>query len=325
MSLSFSSPFLHIQEPEDDDEEEGGQQSNIKNSILRQVADSWPSVKARLVTLSEEISAATTRGVSTFIVTTHHPTTNGGPHKIDVATQRYFLAKLFGLIAHMAQCSGDFIAERFRNDVWPMAADQLGTALQSKEELRSNHRSGRVRQLKGQEDQKRSNNAENTLSISGHVDEPGRRWSESERALIFAILESLNTAIGNEECGRALYTILSPIGSVLLPFLGVDDAQISDLVMEIIKKILSIDCDVMLRSLLELSGQGLPRPPLSLRRKEPRNKLALFQPSDRLSDSNSLIALDGYRNNDHSWKSRISKRCNECLVFIETLPEQPLL
>mmetsp|Transcript_56910 Transcript_56910/g.138582 ORF Transcript_56910/g.138582 Transcript_56910/m.138582 type:complete len:226 (-) Transcript_56910:2278-2955(-) len=225
----------------------------------------------------------------------------------------------------MAQCSGDFMAERFRNDVWPMAADQLGTALQSNEELRSNHRSGSVRRLKDQEDQKPINSIENGLSISAYGDKPGSRWSESERALIFAILECLNTAIGNEEFGKALYTVLSPIGSVLLPFLGIDDAEVSDLVMEVTKKIVSIDCDVMLRSLLELSGQGFSRPPLSLRRKESRNKLVSSQPSDRLSDSKSLIAQDAHRNIDHSWESRISKRCNECLVFIEALPEQPLL
>jgi hypothetical protein len=284
-------------------------------------------VKARLVNVSDEISAATKRGVSTVIITAPQPTIDSGQKKIDVATQRYFLAKTFTLVAYMCKCSGDFMAERFRNDAWPIAAQHLGEALQW-EEPQSNHHSGSRRMLKEVQDNMQLKRIDAGRSLSEYVGKPGLTWGESERALVYAILECLKSAIGDEECGKALYRILSPVGSVLLPFLGIDDGKVTDLSMCVLFNILSIDCDIMLRSLLEVSGRGFPPPPLALPKKkqnEAANEVSL-QPSIRpLGARDDIKALDRPSTTDYSWAGCISERCIECLGFLESLPEQPLL
>jgi hypothetical protein len=225
----------------------------------------------------------------------------------------------------MCQCSGDFMAERFRNDVWPIAARQLGESLQSNEDLRSSQRPfGGSQRLKREVEHKQLKDIENGLSLSTEVEKPWLRWSESEKALIITILQCLSYAIGNEECGKSLYTILAPVGAVLLPFLGVDDPEVADLAMNCLGKILSIDCDIMLRSLLEVSGRGLPLPPLRLRKNnQSSRKIAVQNFSQDTNSTADVVSIQSHA--DQLRTVGISKRCLELLDFIESLPEQTLL
>ena len=219
------------------------------------------------------------------------------------------------------------MAERFRNDVWPVAARQLGESLQSNEDLQSNKRLGnRQRSKKGLvQQEKQLPVVDDALSLSTLKENPGLRWSESERALVISILQCLSYVIGNEECGKALYTILAPVGKVLLPFVDIDDPNVVDLAMETVKNILSIDCDIMLRSLLELSGQGLPSPPLPSRKKQFSSSKQVTRTSNRSSTSCAHVVAIHKNRTEECRTSGISKRCLELLAFIEALPEQALL
>lgn len=306
-SLTLGFKFLAFVGSNHEDKED--EENTIKNSILRQVADSWPSVKARLVTLSKETSIATARGVSTVIIPIQQPSSiiRNEP-KIEIATHRFFLAKLFSLVAYLCQCSGDFMAERFQNDVWPVAARQLSDMLHRMPmqlQRGSRQRLGPSQSLLSQG----GHLGMDALTLNSREERPGSHWSVSERKLAISIFCCLDRAIGNEDCGRALYKLLPAVGSMMLPFLDADDSDILTLTMNCLKSILSIDCDVLLRPLLELTGQGLPPSPLLLRTNtNDRTRPTLFSMQHEEPHTSSLAS-----------------RCQELLVFAESLPEQRLI
>eukprot|EP00536_Pseudo-nitzschia_multiseries_P016201 jgi/Psemu1/45303/gm1.45303_g len=74
----------------------------IRNTVLRQVAESWPSIRARLKTLSAEVSASSSIDNSSVVLmlSQSRTKTQGGTFKFeDLGVKKIFLAKLFELIA----------------------------------------------------------------------------------------------------------------------------------------------------------------------------------------------------------------------------------
>lgn len=229
----------------------------------------------------------------------------------DVGTQRIFLSKLFELIATMCECSGDFFADRFRNDVWPCMARHLEYLLQElQRQCEAHFSSDRVvpepklittighpllnRTSTGNE----LTPVEKNLSI---------KISETQEQLIVSILRCLNRILEQGECGKALEKLLGIIGSTILPLVDAEgQTKIQEISMDCIRSILKINSDVLRRPLMELSGTRIQACPLKFRRDLSR--------VEKLSCDLSLSVRDK--------DDAISHRCCELLSFADSLPEQ---
>jgi hypothetical protein len=259
----------------------------------------------------------------------------GGGGAYDVGIQRIFLAKLFILIGTMCECSGDFFAERFRNDVWPVMACHL-------EDL--------LKQLQRQ--QPPSDTHSSAATITGtpqqrsYVDSvPSAletrcsfQLSDTERQLIIAILTCLNRVIQQEDCGKAVHNVLGPIGFTLLPLLDdnvvekKDDKILQNLTMNCLKNIMRIDCDILRRPLMELSGTSISCCQLLLDVKNIRGGSVVVgddEETTSVSSQQAVVVANPSIPVTQSLSTRSSDnnivtRCNELLDFVETLPEQSL-
>jgi len=223
----------------------------------------------------------------------------------DTATKVVFLANLIGLVATLCECSGDFMADRFRNDVWPVMGRQLQYLIQ-----KGLMKSAPVREMKS--------SLVLPDSKSGPEQSTSPRWSDSERQLALSILQCLNRVFLQEECGKALEVILPTAGSMLLPLLDVElEFQVGALTMDCLKSMLQIDCDVLWRPLLELSG-GISPCPLRI------------HPDDSKCHVGPISSLDTRTNDEKKGPSELSdkgshllaSRCQELLDYVDTLPEQ---
>jgi hypothetical protein len=294
-------------------QDKSDEQNYVQNSILRQVAELWPSCKARLASISEELLKTTSRKASLQLVTTFAmPGPNNGP-LTDVATERIFLARLFLLIGTMCECAGDFMADRFRNDVWTVMSRHMGNALRQQIQVATPHAPIQsTTPFADLEPNSAAAQGIRTHVLSNQSIIAGSIMNASERLLVRSMLQCLNQVIRQGDCGRALGAIFVPIGSMLLPLLDLEsDSEIGDLAKECLKKILEIDCDVLRRPLLELSGTGIA--PCPLRRN-----------SECLVNSSKEIRTPAQREVSKSDDCVLAFRCRELMEFIDTLPEQSI-
>jgi hypothetical protein len=213
---------------------------DIRNAVYRQVATSWPSIKARLSTLTDQVVERQRPISSLHIVnTTNTISSNSKTGLADGGSQRFFLARLYILIASMFECSGDFMADRFGSSVWPIMAKQLEHLMVVK--------------------------SMNPPQITQSAKKSTRPWVDSERHLALDMFHCLNRVFSCKgSYGTVLARIHQTVGLVLLPFLDTDDydKDISHAVMNALQSILSHDADILLRPLLELSGMGIPPCPI---------------------------------------------------------------
>jgi hypothetical protein len=212
----------------------------------------------------------------------------------------------------MCQSAGDFMADRFRNDVWAVMARHLGTALQLRKFKDGSSAIGQHQQRLSKDPWPGVEaSMDGGGKLSGEAAISGFTWSTSERLLVRSILQCLNQVFRQEDCGRALVTILAPMGSILLPMLDIEnDMEIVELAMESLKNILKIDCDVLWRPFLELSGVGIPPCPL--------RKIAVDLETAKHDNQ------PGQRSGEVSLRdcSLLAKRCRELMALVGTLPEQ---
>lgn len=299
--MSISSCFLNFiclqQDPNDDT-------NVIRNTILRQVADSWPSIRARLKSLSDVILHSYSGRRSNLVLVLNQSNATGSQRKKpeDIGTQRIFLSKLFQLIATMCECSGDFFADRFRNDVWPVMARHLKYLLEELQRQRETQASSIASGQKMITTIGNSNDASLALSSRTNF---SFKISETQGQLIVSILKCLNRILEQEDCGKAVKKLLDSIGSTLLPLLDIEDqTTIQELSMDCIRSILKIDSDVLRRPLVELSGTKIPPCPLKFK-KAP------------------LLVLDVTPSRTGN-RSTMGNRCHELLAFADSLPEQAI-
>ena len=110
MPLILSFWFLVSQDPTDET-------NLIRNTVLRQVAEAWPSIKARLKTLSEEVLALNSINNSSVVLVLSQSKikAQGRTSKSeDVGVQRIFLAKLFEHLTHLTRRTFSFDLELFQ-------------------------------------------------------------------------------------------------------------------------------------------------------------------------------------------------------------------
>jgi hypothetical protein len=278
---------------------------------------------------------------------------NGGGGTYDVGIQRIFLTKLFVLIGTMCECSGDFFAERFRNDVWPVMACHLEDLLKQlqRQPPPPDAHSAPVAATATIAGTPQHRNYVHSTSLSVKIREvtpavPVSRsletrcsfqLSDTERQSIIAILTCLNRVIQQEDCGKAVHNVLGPIGFTLLPLLDDnvveknDDKIIQNLTMKCLKNIMRIDCDILRRPLMELSGTIISCCPLLLDVKKKRGGSVVVGDDEETTSISSQAeeVANPSLPVTQPLSTRISEnniviRCNELLDFVETLPEQSL-
>jgi len=356
-ALTIAFKFLAFVGSEYDDPSDD--RNVIRNSVLRQIADSWPSIRARLKTLSEEIliSKRCNSSVVLFLNNNNCRSANndgryntnklGTTH--DVGTQRIFLTQLFALVATMCECSGDFFAERFRNDVWPVMACHLEDLLKQlqRQQQRQPYVDSTAGTIIGTPQQQNAHSTSTIVSIEDSrqsistkirdvtssasvlrsLETRGSfRLSDTERQLIIAILTCLNRVFQQEDCGKAVHNVLGSIGFTLLPLLDdalEDDLKIQEITMDCLKNILRIDCDILRKPLMELSFTIMPCCPLL----DFRNNQGSEDDNigdEETSNSSQKVIKTSLLTTRSTRNRNLVTRCKELLDFVEKLPEQSL-
>ena len=262
------------------DEEETAE---IGTSILRQVGSSWPAIKARLVSTSDEIIFCQ-RAKSVVILRTQRVQPNSP--KQELAIHRMFLAKLVSLVAAMSEGSGEFITDRFKNEVWPVISMQLAFLVDKQD---------RANRLPESSREKRRDVVLVTKSNAVMT-----TFQDSEKSLILAIMDCLARIFRVPDCGKALAGLVSSIGAVILPFLD-NDEKVSALTLEAMKTIAGVDYDALWRPLLHLSARGIPLCPLN----SSKSQLTTFKKPGSLFQPLAAKAI-------------------ELVEYIDTLSEQAL-
>jgi hypothetical protein len=197
-----------------------------------------------------------------------------------------FLAKLTSLIAAMSEGSGEFIAGRFKNEVWPVLSMQLAFLVDKQD---------RANRLLESSKENRWDVVLVTKSNAAMT-----TFQDSEKSLILAIMDCLVRVFRVPDCGKALAGLVSSIGAVILPFLD-NDEKVSALTLEALKTIAGVDCDALWRPLLHLSGRGIPSNPLN----SSKSQLMTFKKPDSLLQP-------------------LAAKATELIEYIETLSEQAL-
>jgi hypothetical protein len=197
-----------------------------------------------------------------------------------------FLAKLTSLIAAMSEGSGEFIAGRFKNEVWPVLSMQLAFLVDKQD---------RANRLLESSKENRWDVVLVTKSNAAMT-----TFQDSEKSLILAIMDCLVRVFGVPDCGKALAGLVSSIGAVILPFLD-NDEKVGALTLEALKTIAGVDCDALWRPLLHLSGRGIPSNPLN----SSKSQLMTFKKPDSLLQP-------------------LAAKATELIEYIETLSEQAL-
>lgn len=266
--------------------------------MLRQVAASWPTIKARLRLLSEEFQSEESRNISFVVSEQYLPSATIDDCSSELAYKRIFLASLFDLIAFLCECSGDFMADRLRHTVFPVMATWI------------RHFIHRLRPQSHAEALRKSISSLEEAALTKFPCTNELEWSESERQLFISILRCITRVMQQVDCGKALTSTLPKTGQMLLVFLEIrNDVEVVAAVMKSLKSMLRIDCGLLRRPLLELSGRGIRQCPLPY--------------FDAGLDSSGNVRLDVFSCTETTLLDpRLGTPYEELLSFAESLPEQ---
>ena len=287
MLTDVSILVLYLQDPED----------KTGTAILRQVSDAWPAIHARLVALTTEIQS--TRVSSIVVLRQSTATPAGRQPTVDVSTKRVFVSRLLELVAIMAECSGDFIASRFKNDVFPLVSQMLGSFA---EDLMPSE----VRDDLPSYD--RSSSSSITIRDDRRLPKRSTRQA-SETALIVSMIQCFVSVFRERACGKALAGLIPACGALVLPFLG-EDGELGRTCMAALQQMVQIDCDALWRPLVQLSGSAFPPPkPWLLPSRSLDQATKTKKAEEVLSTPSSLL----------------QRRAKELVDFIDGLPEQELI
>ncbi|GAX20756.1 hypothetical protein FisN_7Hh067 [Fistulifera solaris] len=193
-----------------------------RTAVLRQIHSVWPAVAGRLKSVSAEVRPS---NKTSLVITSP----SSQPMHIDVSEKRFFLSKLFELIAGLAEASDDFMARRFRDVVWPSIGGLMTHFL------------------------KRSNPQQSALAC---------QFLESEIELLCSIISCCGRMFKHRETGEALAGLIPSVGGIIFPFLGDENQQVADLSNDTLKAMCLVDSDALRRPLFELAGISFRACPL---------------------------------------------------------------
>lgn len=253
--------------------------------MLRQLATSWPALRARLKNTSE--AAAPTNGIANLMILSQSK-------PISDDTHLFFLGRLLRLVAAMCESSEDFLADRFRTTVWPIMVKHFGVLLGKRKTVKQPTGSKFI--LEGAGSLEAKNPYEQNHSVSA--------WTEAEQTLIISMTMSLSRVF-NSRCGKCLDSILAQAGFIIFPFLEDFNDSVRSCAKDVIMSIVALDRDVLLRKLLELSGIGLPRNP--------------FRTTPGLDHQSGVIQLRESRAYDS-----LASTCSQILISMRAIPEQAI-
>jgi hypothetical protein len=262
-------------------------------AILRQVSVSWPAISARLKASSSNVRVS--RGTSLLVL---QPSSQRYATSLpnNIGEQRVFLSKLFELVEVMTVCADDFMASRFRQDVWPCIVQVLGTFATSRQGLLSTE----------------PQSFQLPVAVFRPVNQKrvvhAHKLSASELGLALEIIQCLARVFGHRPSGLVLAGLIPSAASMLFPFLESSDDDdtyktLEAICMTALRNMILIDCDALWRPLLDLSGRRLPPCPLGV-----------------LAATESVKEQGLGRSPD----SVLAKKANELIGFIEALSEQNL-
>jgi hypothetical protein len=254
---------------------------------------SWPAISARLKAASSNVRGS--RGTSLLVLNPSSPS-HATPLSTNIGEQRVFLSKLFELVAVMTVCADDFMASRFREDVWPCILQVLGSFVPSRQGLLSTVPKSSPSPLAAS----RPGNQKRVVHI--------QKLSASELGLALGAIQCLARVFGHRPSGLVLAGLIPSAGSMLFPFLDNSDDDdthktLEAICMTALKNMVLIDCDALWRPLMDLSFRGLPPCPLGV-----------LAANENVKEQ----ALVG------SPDSVLANKASELVVFIEALPEQNL-
>jgi hypothetical protein len=272
--------------PSDVDEPNGP-----STAILRQVSVSWPAISARLKAASSTVRVSKGTSLLVLYPSSPRPATS---LPANLGEQRVFLSKLFELVAVMTVCADDFMASRFREDVWPCVVQVLGSFVTSRQATEPQSFPSPVAVSRRSENQTRLRYRQ--------------KLSASERGLAIGVIQCLARVFGHRPAGSALAGLIPACGSMLFPFLesgGDDDTDITieSICMVAFKNMILIDCDALWRPLMDLSFRGMSPCPLRV-----------LVANDNVKEQGVVGSTD----------TALARKANELIGFIEALPEQNL-
>jgi hypothetical protein len=221
-----------------------GEANGPKTAVLRQVHSTWPAISARF---KATVSAVTiSEGTSLVFIESPAPATISQP--ANIGEQRIYLSKLFDLVGVITECAGDFMATRFREDVWP----RIGPTMKNLSGRKNRHL------------ERRSPRPFVTVR-----DEPSRNLlSESEERLLLAVVRCLSRIFGHHEAGCALAGLIPVAGALLFPLLDDPNETLVITCTEALQNMIRVDYDALWRPLLGLTGQRIPPCPLYATRQQ---------------------------------------------------------
>jgi hypothetical protein len=143
--------------------------------------------------------------------------------------KRVYLSQLFSLISVMSTSAGDFMASRFRENVWPCIAKVVGKYV----------------------------NRRQLLQV--------QKLSESENDLLVATMRCLFCVFNRWPLGRMLASLIPSAGVMIFPFLQDNDSPVALSCEHALYSMIRIDSDALWPLCIEMSGAGVPPLPISLR------------------------------------------------------------
>ena len=185
--------------------------TSVGNPLLESVSRHWPSLQIRFKT------------ACSLFLNTAQPDDNITPRRHVVI----LLMSILNILAELSGLCGDFIADRFRNGMWPQISQLLDHFL----------------------------SLQHSKASSAMFD------SSTDSTLLLSILNCLNEIYSSKSCGKMLSNTTSIAGTIILPFLS-NDSEIGESAMNTIRSILRIDCDCLWRALFSCSGSVLPQRPI---------------------------------------------------------------
>ena len=215
---SFSLLFRISQCPAPSDSEE--ELNGAQNAILRHIAGCWPSLAARTNATLKLWKSESSAGSTLVIVTSGAANEST---KLNYGEMRLFVSRVLDLTATMVEVSGDFMATRVREAVWPWASQVLAICLQSTREATEHH-------------------------------------SDSFRIVLESALSCTRRIFMHRDTGVPLAGLIPLIGNAILPWLQKSDG-IADQAVATMERLILIDRDALFRPLSMLARKPIPRSP----------------------------------------------------------------
>ena len=241
---------------------------SASNPLLPAIAEYWPSIFSRLKETSSKLHSKKLMSRSELSI--RHMMAADQVKSPSDASLIVMLAKLLGVASDLCTISDGFFAGRFENDVYPVLATILGD------------------------------------EIPTEMNKSSRLATLNKHSIIDSILECLE-CVYKSSCKDALAGLISSCGTIILPLLA-HRSHTGDKVVNVLKAMIKVDCDILWRQIYKLSGEPLDQ--LEDSKKEAFNK-------------DSVVSKVGVQSMSVS-TTIMARRAKLLLEFMKELREQKI-